>query len=276
MEETATYRAVRIEDTADWRLIIYISRSGMSAYLKHEEDPMEPLVTLFHEHWTGNEENLLNRIETAVYDHPQLFDDFSTEIIINTDRALWIPRAVVEETKGTGNSPRDEYELYKMVYKAEEEDIFSDEFSDKLCLYTLVPGLNSFIRRTLPGARTWCQQTLAVRRFTDQVSDMPRLYVDIREGEADYYAFDGKKLLLAATHGWVDKMDIAYQVFNFIDIWNLDKSNTQVLLSGKREVKSELMSVLREHLQYVMLTMLPSSVSKSDLPLAVGLAIARR
>lgn len=236
---------------------------------------MEPLITMFHEQWGADDENLLKRIETTVYDHPQLFDDFSTEIIINTERAIWVPRKVLDEERES-EFMRDEYELYNMVYKSEEEDIFSDELGDKICLYTLVPGLNSFLRRTLPGARTWCQQTLAVRRFTEQVSDMPRLYVDIRSGEADYYAFDGKKLLLAVTHEWNDIMDMVYQVFNLIDIWHLDRGNTQVLLSGKRDMKGEMMKILREHLKYVMLTMLPSAVSKADLPVAVGLAIARR
>lgn len=279
MEDTSTYRAVRIDDTADWRLIIYISRTGMSAFLKNEEDPMEPLVNIFSDSWVRDDESLLRRIETVVYDHPQLLDDFSTEIVISTEKVLWIPKRQLE--LGDSNSEeetdyRDESDLYNIVYKGEEEDIFIDELNDKVCLYSLVPGLQAFIRRTLPGARTWCQQTLAVRRFADQVSDMPRLYVDIRDEEADYYAFDGRKLLLAATHGWRDKMDMAYQVFNICDIWKLDLSNTQVMLSGKRDVRTELMGILREHLQYVMLTMLPSSVSKSDLPLAVGFVIARR
>lgn len=250
----------------------------MSAFLKNEEDPMEPLIKLFSDSWVRDDESLLRRIETVVYDHPQLLDDFSTEIVINTERALWIPRTEVDPDGKNGDEAdyRDETELYNLVYKADEEDIFIDEDKDKLCLYTLVPGLQAFIRRTLPGARTWCQQTLAVRRFADQVADLPRLYVDIRDGEADYYAFDGRKLLLAATHFWRDKMDIAYQIFNICDIWKLDLNGTQVMLSGKRDVRNDLMGVLREHLQYVMLTMLPSSVSKSELPLGVGLVIARR
>ncbi len=252
----------------------------MSAFLKNEEDPMEPLINLFSDSWVRDDESLLRRIETVVYDHPQLLDDFSTEIVINTEKALWIPRHELDIKEGDGKKEeseyRDETDLYNIVYKAEEEDIFIDELDDKVCLYTLVPGLQAFIRRTLPGARTWCQQTLAVRRFADQVSDMPRLYVDIRDGEADYYAFDGRKLLLSTTHSWRDKMDMAYQVFNICDIWRLDSSNTQVMLSGKRDVRTELMGILREHLQYVMLTMLPSSVSKSELPLAIGLVIARR
>lgn len=252
----------------------------MSAFLKNEEDPMEPLITLFTTDWVRDDESLLRHIETVVYDHPQLLDDFSTEIIINTERSLWLPRSVVDYSDNgeekVGDEYRDETDLYNMVYKADEEDIFIDELNDKICLYTLCPGLQAFIRRTLPGARVWCQQTLAVRRFADQVADMPRLYVDIRYGEADYYAFDGRKLLLATTHGWRDKMDIAYQVFNIMDIWKLDAGGTQIMLSGKRDVRTELMKILREHLKFVMLTMLPSSVSKSELPLAIRLAIAKR
>ena len=276
MEETTTYRAVRIEDTADWRLIIHISHTGVSAYLKNEEDPMEPLITLFTENWSREDSGLLHRIETAVYDHPQLLDDFSTEIIINTEKSIWVPRKEIEREASSEDAYRDETDLFNLVYKASEEDIFIDEQGDRTCLYTLVPGLLPFIRRTLAGARTWCQQTLAVRRFGEQVSDMPRFYVDIREGEADYYGFDGKKLLFAVTHPWREMMDIAYRVFNMLDIWKLDKANTQVMLSGNRDVRNTLMGFLREHLNFVMLTMLPSSISKSDLPLAVGLAMTKR
>lgn len=277
MEEKSTYRAVRIDDTADWRLIVHISRTGMSAYLKNEEDPMEPLINLFADTWARDDKSLLRRIEAGVYDHPQLLDDFSTEIIINTERALWVPRSETDMKMNADGEEefRDECDIYNKAYSAEEEDIFIDELGDKLCLYTLTPGLLPFIRRTLPGARTWCQQTLAVKRFADQTSDMPRMYVDIREGEADYYAFEGRKLLFAATHPWRDKMEIVYRVFNFADLWRLDMASTQVMLSGKRDVKNELMGILREHVQYVMLAMLPSSVSKSDLPLAVGLVLAR-
>ena len=161
MEEiSSTYRAVRIDDTAEWRLIIHITKGGMSAYLKSEEDPMEPLITLFHEEWEVDDKELLKRIEDAVYDHPQLLDDFSTEIVVNTTKALWVPKGEVQPADTGAEYPdRDETDIYNMVYEAAEEDIFIDEVNGMICLYTLVPGLHPFIRRTLPGARTWCQQS---------------------------------------------------------------------------------------------------------------------
>ena len=101
-QEATTYRAIRVDDTAEWKMVIYISWYGMSAYLKNEEDPTEPLVTMFNETWRVDEEDLLSKIQATVYDHPQLFEDFSTEIIINTERSLWIPKVTLDE--------RDEYE----------------------------------------------------------------------------------------------------------------------------------------------------------------------
>jgi len=268
VEEISTYKAVRIDDTADWRLIVYISRTGMSAYLKNEEDPTEPVITLFSRSWDADDDALLQRIETAVYENPQLLDDFSTDIVIVTEKTLWAPRKLMDESEG-------EEEIFNKVYKASYEDIFIDELDDKICMYTLVDGLQPFLRRTLPGARTRCQQTLEVSRYVDRFADMPRLYVDIRDGEADYIAFDGKRLLIAATHLWKDKMEIAYQVFNIMDIYGLDREECQVSLSGKREIKGEMMLFLREHIKYVMLTMMPGAVAKSDLPFAVGLLLSR-
>lgn len=268
MEETPTYKAVRIDDTAYWRLTVHISRTGMSAYLKNEEDPTEPVVTLFSDTWVRNDESLLRHIETVVYDHPQLLDDFSTDIVISTDRALWVPREMLDE-------PGSEYEIFNRIYRAEEEDISVDEFEDMACLYTLVPGLLPFIRRTLPGARTWCQQTVAVRRFIDRGADMPRVYVDIRPGETDIMAFDGRRLLMSATHPWRDRMEIAYHIFNTMSVCGLDPGASQVSLSGPRDVKNELMQILREHLKYVMLTMMPSAVARTEMPLAVAMLVSR-
>lgn len=268
---------MRIDDTAEWRLIIHITKTGMSAYLKSEEDPMEPLITLFNVHWEEDEKKLLKRIEDTVYDHPQLLDDFSTEIVVNTAKALWIPKGVTEPSAPGKDYPDlDETDIYNIVYPAAEEDIFIDDVNDMMCLYTLVAGLYPFIRRTLPGARTWCQQSLAVRKFAGQLSDMPRLYVDIREDEADYYAFDGHKLLFAATHPYRSNTDIEDRIENFMSLWNLSAGNTKVMLSGKKDVRGELMVRLREKMQYVMLAMLPSAVSRSELPVSVGLAIARK
>lgn len=264
MEETlTTYKGVRIDDTAEWRLVVYVSERGMSAYLKNVENPLEEVVILFEESWEREETSLLRRIETAVYDHPQLMDDFSTEIVICSSRAMWVPAS--DEDSDT--------ELYNRVYRAEDGDVMSDTMDGMRCLYTLTPGLQAFLRRTLSGAKVSCHLSVLVRRFASRGADMPRIYADIRDGEVDFVVLDDRRMLLSCTQQWHDRMDIAYHIFNLMDVYGLDPQNTQVSLSGMKTEKQELLKTLREHIAYVMLTMMPSAVSKTEMPLPAAIAL---
>lgn len=267
-KESATYKAVRIDDTADWRLIIHISEDGMSAYLRHEEDPLEPIATLFELNWERDETLLLERIENVVYDHPQLLDDFSAEVIIRAPKTLWVPSEFLDE-------PGAEYELYQTVYEAEPEDIFIDDRLEEKCLYSLVTGLLSFLRRTLPGARIRSHLGVIVGKFHDRIADVPRIYVDMQGEEVDIIAFDGKRLLSSATYECHGLKDIAYHIFNVIEIEGIDPTQCQVYVSGSRERRNNLVKLLREHLSFVMLTMLPKAAVGLDLPLSVAIAAGR-
>lgn len=268
-EKLTTYQGIRIDDTAEWRLVVYISETGMSAYLKNTENPLEPLVTLFDDTWQRNDSLLLQHIETTVYDHPQLLDDFSTDIVICAPKAIWIPENVAENCDDISS-------LYNKVYKADESDIMSDTVQDMVCLYSLAPGLPAFLRRTLSGARVNCHLPVLVRRFMSRGAEMPRIYADIRAGEADFVTLDDRKMLQSSTQQWHDPMDIAYHIFNLMDVYGLDPQNTQVSLSGLRDTKQSLVKTLREHISYVMLTMMPSAVSKAEMPLPAAIAIARK
>lgn len=267
-EKLTTYRGVRIDDTADWRLVIYISETGMSSYLKNIENPLEPVVVLFEEKWQRDESALLRHIESAVYDHPQLLDDFSTEIVVCSSKVVWAPGELTEDFG-------HESEIYNKVYKADECDVMSDMLQDICCIYSLSPGLPAFLRRTLSGARISCHLSVLARRFMSRGADMPRIYADVREGAVDFVVLDDRRLLMSATHQWHDKMDIAYHIFNMMDVYGLDPGNTQVSLSGLHDIKQELLKILREHISYVMLTMMPSAISKTEMPLAAAIALAR-
>ena len=85
INDSTTYQAVRVGDVADWRLICVISSRRMCAYLKHT-DPTRDLEVLFDESWRDDSSSLLSRIENLVYDHPQVLDDFSADIIIDSGR----------------------------------------------------------------------------------------------------------------------------------------------------------------------------------------------
>lgn len=268
MNNSNTYQAVRIGDVADWRLICEIGSRGMSAYLKHV-DPTQEIVTLFEEKWEPGGD-LLKKIENAVYDHPQVLDDFSADIVLVAPRSIWVPSEIVEDDDDRAA------ELYNQVYDASEADILTDAVGDATCLYCLTPGLKGFLQRTFPGARVHSHLGVMTRRFRERIADMPRIYAEIREDEVDLLAFDGKKLLMAATHPWRDPNDIQYHIFNVINVYGLDPQELQLSLSGLKEVKAELMPQLRNTIAYVMHTMLPSLSSLSTTSLSTTTSLLFR
>lgn len=266
MNESNTYQAVRIGDIADWRLICAISARGMGAWLKHV-NPTQDIVTLFSEKWTADEDSLLSHIENCVYDHPQVLDDFSCDISVVAPKSIWVPEVIA------GDDDDEASRLYTQVYSAAESDIMSESVAEATCLYTLVQGLNAFLQRTFPGARIHPHLGVLVRRFRERSSDMPRIYVDIREEEADYVAFDRKNLLMAVTHRWHDPADLQYHLYNILDVCELNPAEVQVSLSGPSGLKTDLMRELRRTLTYVMLTMIPGPGSKAGMPLSASLLL---
>lgn len=265
MEENNGYRAVRIGDPSDWRLVMVIGSTGVEAYLRNVENPMDEVETLFVEEWPSEDSGLLERIEGAVYDHPQLLDDFAADISVETPYALWAPEAVIDSDDDPGDR------IFTTVYAARDEDIMRDYLEDKVCLYTLTPGLQGFLQRTFPGARIRCHQTVMVTRLEDRVVDMPRVYIDIRKGWADFVAFEGRKLLMSVTHEWREKEDIRYHLFNLLESYGLDPKEVHVSLSGLRDEKSELLKSLRQDVAYVMMTMVPGIATKAGMSLTAAL-----
>lgn len=260
--------SIRVADTAEWRMSAYISPTGITACLKNIENPMVPLKRLVSKEWDANSETLLRNIENTVYDHPEMLDDFSTDIVIETPRTLWVPESSLDYEGA-------EHSIYTSIYPAEPEDIMKDEVDDMVCLYSLVAGLQPFLLRTFPGARMMSHLYMPMQKFRSRTGDMPRMYVDIRSREADFYLFDGRQLLLCATHAWTSESDIVYHVCNILDIYGIDLKKVEVSLSGLRDVKKSVMLSLRKFISYVMLTMLPKIVDDNDMPLGLSLCVNR-
>lgn len=260
-----TYRAIRIGDPSDWRLVMVLSERGIEAYLRNVENPMDGVSTLIREEWSYNGEPLLERIENSIYDHPQLLDDFSADIAIVTSRALWAPESVIEADSDPA------CKIYNSVYAAEEEDIMRDYQDGRVCLYSLTPGIKAFLQRTFAGARIRCHQTVLVKRLGDRGADLPVVYINIRKEEADFVAIDGKRLLMAVTYDWKHIDDIRYRLFNLLDVYGIDPAAMQVSLSGLKDEKSRLLNGLRDRVAYVMMTMVPGIAAKAGMSLTAAL-----
>ncbi len=255
-----------ISDTAQWRQTLYIGEKGISGYLKNLDNPTREVVLSMSRRWDGSTDELLREIENSVYDNPIVMDDFSTDIIIETPRYIFVPSELNDIEGGVD-------EVYNRIYHSREEDIMEDEFGDAICLYSLCEGLQPFLQRTFPGARIMCHITPMAFKFREQGSDNKSVNIELREDDADFITFDGKRFLQAATHKYSNEADILYHLFNLLDSYNISSKDVMVYVSGRRQIKTQLIAMMRKYVKYVMLTMVPRIVSGLDMPLSAALSI---
>lgn len=212
-----------LADTGQWRMVVEISDRGMTALLKNVDYKETPTVTLFSRLWDEEScSDLLSALETAVYDNPRMLEDFATQVVVTTPAALWIPEEY------TDDEDFDE-SLFTDIYKADRADISADFSGGEVCLYTFLPGLNSFLNRTLPGCRIVSHHSVLKSFFENSERSASEsgpetdtssrtLYVNIREArggtrtmsDVDIYLFEEGHLLCGATHEWKTPSDLCY------------------------------------------------------------------
>lgn len=233
-------------DTGQWKLSIHISSAGISAQI----DPVEPSeqkpLVLFSRTWKEDSSKLMANIESAIYDNPRVLDDFATRVIIDTPKSLWIP---VEFTDDDEFDP----ELFTAVYPANDGDIFADFHDDEVCLYTLAPGLKSFLNRTLPGARISCR--LSVEKDFIEAGNHPALADEYSrdvivvfpvKGEFDLFVYSGQQMMCGATHSCRNSADAAYFIMLAVKAYGLIPDATTVVIAGEQELTHPLREALED------------------------------
>lgn len=241
-----------LNDTGQWKLIISIAENGMDARLENLFTPQAGEIQLFKKNWNPKEADVLACIEGTIYDNPRVLDDFATHIIIDTDKALWIPTSFTDE------EDFDE-KLFTAVYPAEEEDIFADFGENEVCVYTLIPGLKSFLQRTLPGCRISCRLSMLKkgiedRRREEMLSEteeplLPvRIYADIIGNDAIIFAYRNGEFLCGAVHPWVAPADIAYKILLTAHAYDIPQQEVSLELRGDETIRLEVAEYLQENL----------------------------
>lgn len=225
--------AADFADTGQWRLIVKIFRTGMSAHLENTLHPQYPPQMLFQTDWEKDEETLLSHIENAVYDHPRVLDDFSAKIIVFDPNTLFIPTPFMEESEGM------EEICYTTVYDVRPEDVMTDTFGDLTAVYSPAKGLKGFLNRTFPGAMVECNLMNQIRsRIRER--EGARMYVTPRLLESDFILFDGEELQSASTHPVEKHSDTVYHALNILDVYGIKPEEVEVILPschGGEEIK---------------------------------------
>lgn len=209
-------------DTGQWRLLVDISTTGISAFLEntlHEDVELQPL---FSSSWDENPDSLLENIENAVYDHPRVLDDFATRINVHDPRAIMVPEGFETEDEGTEES------VYAELFDAKESDVFIDRHDGVCAVYSLCPGLKGFLSRTFPGSRIECNLMHSLKKTPTPESGY-NLHIANSNGETVFILLGIDGLLSASSHVCRDGADIAYHAFNILDVYGVNPKDTMVM-----------------------------------------------
>ena len=217
--------AADFADTGQWRLLLNISTTGLDAFLENVINPEIELQALCSVKWEQDKDRLLQNIEDAVYNNPRLLDDFSTRIVLFDSHTLFIPTEIAEKTSEAEN------DLYKKVYTAETRDIMTDTDSDITAVWSMAPGIKSFLMRTFPGALITSNLMNKVKTLRNNSKGI-QLHAIARKGEVDIILLDNNRLISASTHEWMSSDDIAFLLLNLLDIYDYNISVVNLFVEG--------------------------------------------
>ena len=253
-------------DTGQWHLAVDISKHGFGAWLLPDSNLGRQPRTIIRQAWLPEEEGLLERIEDIVYDNPTLLDDYSADIIVESDRQLWLPEELY---------PTDEdcAEAYTSIYGGNMIDVMVNDLKREKCAFMLTPGLRSFMQRSFPGARIWSQQSL-LKEAAMHTLDSVKCAIDVRETAADIILLDRGRLLCASTHLWKTETDIIYYLFNILLTYSIEPKDTDLVFSGIREVRHNIGKTISQY--FKTLSQKNHDLDGKAIPTAVYLAINRK
>lgn len=250
-------------DTGHWKLIISISDKGMDGLLKNISQEDKNPILLFSNSWeTPADGNFLDQIEATVYDNPRMLDDFATRIVIIADKALWVPGELAFE---------DEFDPlhFTSVYKADPEDIFCDSADDVACLYTLTPGLNSFLSRTLPGCRISSHINILKNRYGKDANQGVHIYLDLRQEKCDILLFIDGKFISAATHPFKAEEDLKYYLNLLANAYDFQLEEATLHICGEEKEAEQTGASLTSIVKTLDINPIPRHLSSAGIGNAV-------
>lgn len=206
------------------------------------------------------DEKLLSHIENAVYDNPSLLEDQRVRVLIDTDQLLLFP-------------PDTDHQLIcqamERVYATRREDVFISEDDHVITAFTLCAGLKPFLARTFAGAMVECVLDVLRREFSGRRGASVQVYADLNDGHLTLLAFRDRHLVHGSVHPYREPADAAYFIYALWRQLGLNADQGEINVSGNKSHRSELMTILRRRLNYVMLTLLPRLEGTEEVAAAI-------
>lgn len=262
--EKYSHPNIDLTDSKNLHLLLAINPDGLRAYFYNKESG--ETTEYMHKSWHDNETNPLSQIEDAVYDCPDILNDFSTTVIIESDKLILAPLS-------QSDNEEDAEMLLNYVYNEENIDLFTETVGDKKIIYSTAKGLKSFLNRTFSTEDIHCHLSPIINFCRNTLTVGEQMFVNLRKNRLDIAAFRNGNLLTANTFDWKEISDAAYYILNAWSISDFNQQEARLNITGNKNLRDELTSILRKYINYVMLPSLPNEFNPDVTPLSIYLLI---
>ncbi len=191
-------------------------------------------------------------LENAVYDTPQLLEDYShTTIALHSQHFVVMPA----ELTASANI------VFQASFSSLEGELMTCQVKNtEAAIACDVPlGVTAFLQRTF-GAPTLLHHLAPLIAYCAEAyaDDNGCMHINVTEQEAHIVATLGGKLQLANTYPYHSVDDIIYFALAAFRECHFDSRADKVFLSGDNELRSRLAEPLRQRIAYVMPELFPS------------------
>lgn len=200
--------------------------------------------------------DLKQALETAVYDTPQLLEEYKrTTIALHSQHFVVMPAELAEQ------------KMAKQVFDAsfsqlEGELMVCQVRSTGAAIACDVPqGVTAFLNRTF-GTPTLLHHLAPLIAYCAEAyaDDNGCLHININEREAHIVAMRNGKLQLANTYPYRSLEDVIYFALAAFKECNFDSHADKILLSGDNDLRSQLAEQLRQRIVHAMPELFPAQM----------------
>lgn len=210
--------------------------------------------------WECPEEEILSRIENAVFDNPELLEDIPARIIVDTPRLMLFPEELEEENL---------IRLMEITYNASPEDFFiSDVIPGVKAAYSLCKRLRGFVTRTFPGIPVTHHILPVISKYISASGE--RMYIAVEDDRVDICVMRGSRIICAVSHKATNVSDKLYFILFVFRTYGLDVNEAQIFFINEHESRAELIGLLRKKIRYVRI----SPRSSFSLPYSLSPAVS--
>lgn len=244
-----------ISDRSHWRLSLTVGDSCVRAIFR--DDAAHRVVCYSSRTWQGDPAESLSKIVDAIYEDPVILDDYTTTILVRPTRMLFVPA-----TTPADDIEANAAELISLVDAADNKDVWTEPLlPGVLAVWSTPAEVRDFLLRTFPTEDVHIALLPLVRLMADTRGEVAIVHLD--NTTLDIVVMRDGVPLLINTREYGEPADAAYYIVYALQAIGVSTATAEVRVSGRREVRAQLMPMLRRHLGFVTNALLPTPVKNA-------------